>query len=187
VDTAGSWFSDTDLAAARLPRGTARALDLSVPPVPARRPRRRSWSAGAGSRLQRFAAYGLAIDPDRNVLLTLISSGFPGAGRWHLPGGGTDFGETVHEGLHREILEESGQEGEIGALLLVSHRHDVRHHERATDWHGVRVVFGVQVARPTQPRVLEHGGSTEAAAWLTLDQAWKLPLTEIAQTALGQV
>jgi ADP-ribose pyrophosphatase YjhB (NUDIX family) len=184
---AGSWLSDADLAAARLPRGTARALGLSVPPAPARRPRRRSWSAGAGPRLQRFAAYGLVTDPDRNVLLTLISAGFPGAGRWHLPGGGTDFGETVHEGLHRELLEESDQAGEIGALLLVSHRHDVRHRERATDWHGVRVVFAVRIARPTQPRVLERGGSTQAAAWLTLEQAGKLPLTEIAQTALERV
>jgi ADP-ribose pyrophosphatase YjhB (NUDIX family) len=186
-DAAGSWLSDADLAAARLPRGTARALGLSVPTDRSRRPRRRSWSAGAGNRLQRFAAYGLVTDPDRQVLLTLISAGFPGAGRWHLPGGGTDFGETTHEGLHREILEESGQTGDIGALLYVSSRHDVRHHERATDWHGVRVVFAVRVAQPTQPRVLERGGSTEAAAWLTLDQAWKLPLTEIAQTALERL
>jgi ADP-ribose pyrophosphatase YjhB (NUDIX family) len=186
-EVTGSWFSDADLAAARLPRGTARALGLAVSPVRARRPRRRSWSAGSGRRLQRLAAYGLVTDPDRNVLLTLISAGFPGAGRWHLPGGGTDFGETVHEGLDRELLEESGQAGEIGALLLVNHRHDVRHHERATDWHGVRVVFAVRVVQPTQARVLERGGSTEAAAWVTLDEAGSLPLTEIAQTALEQV
>ena len=45
-------------------------------------------------RVQRFGAYGYVTDPDGRVLLTLIADGYPGAGRWHLPGGGTDFGES---------------------------------------------------------------------------------------------
>src|SRR5439155_19574078 len=41
-------------------------------------------------RVQRFGAYGYVTDPDGRVLLTLIADGYLGAGRWHLPGGGTD-------------------------------------------------------------------------------------------------
>lgn len=30
------------------------------------------------------------------------------SGRWELPGGGLDFGEDIHQGLRREIEEETG-------------------------------------------------------------------------------
>src|SRR4051812_10302770 len=43
-------------------------------------------------RAQRFAAYAIATDPAGRVLLTRVSPGYPGAGCWHLPGGGTDYG-----------------------------------------------------------------------------------------------
>src|SRR5262245_39341202 len=39
-------------------------------------------------RRQRFAVYALATDPEGRVLLARISNGYPGAGKWHLPGGG---------------------------------------------------------------------------------------------------
>jgi ADP-ribose pyrophosphatase YjhB (NUDIX family) len=183
ASTDGSWLAPAELTA--LPPDTARALGLPVRPARGRGPRRRSWSANTGSRLQRFAAYGLVTDPNRNVLLTLISSKYPGSGRWHLAGGGTDFGETVEAALHREVLEESGQTGEIGDLLYVSHRHDTRHHGGPVDWHGVRVVFAFRVPHPSTPRVLELGGSTEAAEWFPLERARTLPLTEVAETCLS--
>src|SRR5439155_4973129 len=64
-------------------------------------------------RVQRFGAYGFVTDPAGRVLLTLIADGYPGAGRWHLPGGGTDFGESPTGSLLRELHEEAGQTGRI--------------------------------------------------------------------------
>src|SRR5690606_32892655 len=136
---------------------------------------------------QRFAAYGVTHDPAGRLLLTLIADGYPGAGRWHLPGGGTDFAEQPADGLLREITEETGQHGTITGLLTVTH-----HHNRAAlgpegypiDWHGVRALFQVEVAEPSVPRVLERHGSTAEAAWLTRAEAAALPLTPITAASL---
>lgn len=184
---AGVWVAETDLGSVRTARATAAALGLPTD-LPAR-PRRVSWTVmpARDGRRQRFAAYGHAVDPADRVLLTLIADGFPGAGLWHLPGGGTDFGETAEAGLRREIVEETAQHVEVGALLRVSHRHQTRGHDgRAVDWHGVRAVFAVRVSRPTVPRVLERGGSTAAAAWFTVAEALELGLTEVAHEALSR-
>ena len=81
-------------------------------------------AAGPRPRVQRFAAYGLVTDPAGRVLLTRIAAGYPGAGRWHLPGGGTDFGEDAGEGLLRELAEETDQRGRVDGLIGVSHRHN---------------------------------------------------------------
>jgi ADP-ribose pyrophosphatase YjhB (NUDIX family) len=58
-----------------------------------------------------FAAYAVATDPRGRVLLTRIADGYPGGGQWHLPGGGTDYGEQPGAALIREITEETGQHG----------------------------------------------------------------------------
>jgi 8-oxo-dGTP diphosphatase len=53
------------------------------------------------------------------------------------------------------------------------------------DWHGVRVVYRVEVDFPTEPTVTElAGGSTARSAWFAASELHKLPLTEIAVMAL---
>jgi 8-oxo-dGTP diphosphatase len=136
------------------------------------------------ARHQRFAAYGLVTDGDGRVLLTLIADGYPGAGLWHLPGGGTDFGEEYADGLLREVVEETDQRVRITSLLAVSHRHQpaARGPEGVPiDWHGVRVIYAAVADTPTQPRVTEIQGSTAVAAWFTPHEAFALGLTEIAR------
>ncbi len=152
-----------------------------------------TWAATPGespTRRQRFAAYAFATDPSGNVLLTLIAQGYPGAGRWHLPGGGTDFGESAEAGLLREIVEETGQDGEIGPLVSVSHRHQpsvLGPEGIPMDWHGIRVIYRVQVAEPTAPTVMDGGGSTAAAAWFSPARAAELSLTEVALEVVEEV
>ena len=38
---------------------------------------------------------------------------------WCTPGGGIDFGESLHEGLTREMIEETGVKPVIGNLLFI--------------------------------------------------------------------
>ena len=41
----------------------------------------------------------------------------PLAGQWSLPGGAVEVGETLRDGLHRELREEIGIEARVGQLV----------------------------------------------------------------------
>jgi 8-oxo-dGTP diphosphatase len=140
-------------------------------------------------RAQRFAAYAVAKDPRGRILLTQIADGYPGGGRWHLPGGGTDYGEQPGAAVIREIAEETGQRGRLLDLLGVASHRDAASlgpEGYPIDWHGVRAFYRVIVDQPTRPRVLDSGGSTAAARWFRTDQLADLPVTEVTQEALAQ-
>jgi 8-oxo-dGTP diphosphatase len=143
------------------------------------------------TRGQRFGAYGLVTDRAGRILLTRIATGYPGAGRWHLPGGGTDHGELPEDALARELLEETGQHGRVTELLGTSHRHTpsaIGPEGVPIDWHVVRVLFRVLVDEPTEASVIEAaGGSTAEARWFTPAQIGGLALTEITRTAVSRL
>jgi 8-oxo-dGTP diphosphatase len=167
------------------PPGLAAEEDPSAAPAPDDLP-----PAAAPTSVQRFGAYGLVTDPAGRILLTRIAAGYPGAGRWHLPGGGTDHGELPDAALARELVEETGQHGRITALLETSHRHDpaARGPEGVPiDWHVVRVLFRVEVDLPTEPVVTEEAGSTSQAGWFTSAEAATLALTEVAYRAVRRL
>jgi 8-oxo-dGTP diphosphatase len=142
-------------------------------------------------RVQRFGAYAAATDPDERILLAKISDGYPGAGRWHLPGGGTDHGETPEQALARELYEETSQLGRVTRLLGISHRYDpaaVGPEGRPISWHVIRVLFRVRVDAPTEPVVTEDaGGSTAEAAWFPRAAIDKIDLTELAREAVDRI
>jgi ADP-ribose pyrophosphatase YjhB (NUDIX family) len=142
-------------------------------------------------RVQRFGAYAAATDPDGRILLTRIAPGYPGAGRWHLAGGGTDHGETPEQALARELFEETGQRGRLTGLIGVSHRYDpgaLGPEGVPVDWHVIRALFRVSVDLPTEPVVTEDaGGSTAAAAWFTSKEVDTLELTELARAAVAGI
>ncbi|MBQ0905987.1 NUDIX hydrolase [Micromonospora sp. U21] len=179
--------------AARLPLApfSAELLGLPVAPLPtgAHRPAEPFLPAHPDRRL-RFGAYGLVTDPAGRILLTQIADGYPGAGRWHLPGGGTDHGEQPTTGLLRELVEEGGQLGRVVELLGVDNLHNpaaLGPEGRPLDWHGVRVIYRVLVDVPTDAVVTESvGGSTARAGWFTPAEIAGLPLTGIAASAIGQ-
>jgi len=145
--------------------------------------------SGSRLRVQRFSTYALASDPAGRVLLARIAPGYPGSGRWHLPGGGTDFGEAPTAALLREVTEETGQRGRVVGLLSVSHRHNpsaLGKEGFPIDWHTIRVVYRVAVDEPTDPHVTEAaGGSTLEAAWFRRAEAREVPLTDLAAAVLA--
>ena len=184
-----AWATAADVASWPLLPWTARLLGREAPDAlvendSSSMPRR-------SGRVQRFSAYALATDPAGRVLLTKIAPGYPGAGLWHLPGGGTHHGETPEEALERELVEETSQHGRVEALLEISHRHDpaaIGPERTPIDWHVIRVLFRVRIDRPTEPAVTEEaGGSTAEARWFTAVDAAALGLTESARSALKRL
>ena len=64
-------------------------------------------SAGTDGLRIREAVRALVLDPADRVLLVRFE--FPNTGtRWALPGGGVENGESDHDALRRELLEEIG-------------------------------------------------------------------------------
>ena len=194
-ETAGTtdlvgWAGPAELDAWPLMPFTARLLNRPVGDVSFPNEPDVPLSTTPGS-VQRFGAYAVATDPDGRILLTKIANGYPGAGRWHLPGGGTDHGETPVQALARELVEETSQQGRVSGLLEVNHRYNpaaLGPEGVPVDWHVVRVLFRVEIDTPTQPVVTEEaGGSTAAAGWFTPERAARLPLTEVARAALRRL
>ncbi|WP_433387673.1 NUDIX hydrolase [Micromonospora sp. KLBMP9576] len=186
------WFTADEAAALPLMPFTAELLGLPGSPLPPDLPRSSATEPAAApppDRRRRFGAYGLVTDPAGRVLLTMIADGYPGAGRWHLPGGGTDHGEQPVAALLRELVEESGQLGRVVELVGVDNLHNpaaLGPEGRPLDWHGIRVVYRVAVDVPTEPRVTElAGGSTARARWFEPDRLAGLPCTEIVAFALA--
>jgi 8-oxo-dGTP diphosphatase len=67
-------------------------------------------------------------------------------GMWALPGGTLEWGETIHEGLRRELLEEAGVRlRETTGLVGVFARPD-----RDPRFHGVTIVIRCEVEMPSQ-------------------------------------
>ncbi len=143
----------------------------------------------AATQMQRFAAYGLTTDPAGRLLLTRIATGYPGANTWHLPGGGTDFGERPDAGLLRELVEETAQYGRVTGLLDVTHYHNpgaMGPEGHPMDWHTVRALYRVVVDAPGVPSVVEAaGGSTAEARWFSRPDLGKVVLNEFARRAIA--
>jgi 8-oxo-dGTP diphosphatase len=192
------WLAPAEAEKLKLRPFTADALGLGAASAdlrPDKAPDFPSFYAYAGPdglhRAQRFAAYAIATDAAATrVLLTRIAPGYPGEGRWHLPGGGTDYGEQPGTALIRELEEETGQQGRIIELLGVASHRDAASlgpEGYPIDWHGVRAFYRVIVDVPSEVDVKDVGGSTSEARWMALADVLALPedqLTEVTHEAL---
>lgn len=142
-------------------------------------------------RVQRIAAYGVARrgeGADAAVLLTRISALGHHAGSWTLPGGGVDHGESPDLAVAREVAEECGLPCEVGDLVGV---HDVHFTGtaptgRREDFHGVHLLFAVRVPADLPPRVTEAAGTTDAVAWVPVEdvRAGRVEVLDVVRRAL---
>lgn len=109
----------------------------------------------------------VAVDDER-LLLVRRGRG-PAQGKWSVPGGRVEAGETLAEAVVRELAEETGIEGVCGELLdwveLIG-----------TDHHFVVFDFAVQVLDPSSdPR---PGDDAAEAAWVPLEDVAGLDLAD---------
>jgi 8-oxo-dGTP diphosphatase len=116
---------------------------------------------------QRVAAYAVILR-DGEILLSRLSAAVTPDELWTLPGGGLDHGEDPRDAVVREVHEETGLDAVVGetARVYSAHLPGVWRDGRRVDAHALRIVYDgwVPVDAP-EPRVVEVGGSTMAAAW----------------------
>jgi len=108
----------------------------------------------------------------RDDALLMIRRGRPpGQGRWSLPGGRLEHGETVAEAVLRELEEETGLTGLCGPLLgwieLLG--------DDQTDDHYVVLDFIVTIVDDGDPRA---GDDASEVAWVPIWQVPELDLTD---------
>ena len=66
----------------------------------------------------RVACAGAVVRDERGRLLLIKRAHEPAAGRWTVPGGRVEPGETAAEAAAREVREETGLEVSVDALLM---------------------------------------------------------------------
>lgn len=85
---------------------------------------------------------GFVFDEFRRLLLTRRMDN----GRWCLPGGHIEPGESVAEACVREILEETGLQTEVVRLLGVSSNpHMIYTYPDGNRWQGIEIDVGLRV------------------------------------------
>ena len=127
----------------------------------------------------RVAAYGI-LKQDAKILLCRISDRVPhSVGKWTLPGGGIEFGESPEQAMIREVREETGlcatPVDVAGVDSLV-----VRNEECTR--HGIRIIYNAR--HEPGALVFEQDGSTDCCRWFTQEEACKLPLVALAKVGL---
>jgi len=134
-------------------------------------------------RRQRIAAYGVCRDGDGRILLARASSSISLQGRWFLPGGGVDHGESPTDSLVREMMEESGLTVTVGPLLHVLS--DVRTLPDGTSLHTVRIIY--EVASWSGTLRPEVGGTTDAVGWFSPEEVRDMPLAHYVQIVVDRL
>lgn len=146
---------------------------------------------GGPVRRLRVGAYGVALRGragEQEVLLARLAHHVAATTRWTLPGGGIDHGETVEDGLARELYEETGLALERSRLAGVNSTHFTGRSPAGVveDFHGVRLVHEV-TAGPGEPHVVEVDGSTAEARWVPLADLARTPVTGLVPDALAML
>lgn len=110
------------------------------------------------------AVGGVAIVDDEILLIKRGTE--PSAGRWSVPGGRVERGETLAEAVVREVAEETGLRVAAGPLIALAERIGPDQHVLIANHH-------VDVIGPTTPTA---GDDAAAAAWVPLTQLGEIDL-----------
>jgi 8-oxo-dGTP diphosphatase len=112
-------------------------------------------------------AVGAVVTDARGRVLLIQRGQAPSAGRWTIPGGRVERGETLAQAVHRELLAETGLTARLGALVEVFEYIDAHYHYVILDY------------RMSEPQgELRPGEDAVDARYFSLDEIAALPTTD---------
>ncbi len=123
-----------------------------------------------------LAVGAIVVDADRLLLVRRARP--PGAGRWSVPGGRVERGETVRAAVVREVAEETGIAVAVGEFATWVERIDAEFHFVILDFFA-RPVPGGQIARA--------GDDADACGWVPLAEVAQLDLVDGLLDVLRQL
>jgi len=127
---------------------------------------------------QPVVGVGAVIVCDGKILL-VKRRGEPGRGKWSVPGGLVELGETVEEAVIREVKEETGLDVAEPELIDVVDN-IVRDEKGEIKWHFIILDFFVKV----RGGELRASDDAEEIRWVPLDEAEKYDLTKTFRSFL---
>ncbi|MGZ5367020.1 MAG: NUDIX hydrolase [Aeromicrobium sp.] len=140
------------------------------------------------SRTQRLGAYAVVLSEHRMLLTRISPIGYP-AGMWTLPGGGVDHGESPHDAVRRELYEETGLVARSAVLTDVHDVHvvDIGREDQYEDYHGVHLLYVVDVDADKPLEIKDVGGTTDRVAWVSFGEIGSpdYPVLEMVIHAIG--
>ena len=124
-------------------------------------------------------AVGGLIESGDKVLLVKRGKA-PGKGLWSIPGGVVKLGETLHDALKREILEEIGLKISVGRLIGVFEV--IEKDDHGISFHYVIVDYLCNV----ESGKLKAGSDAADARWFNIAQIKDLKMTKTTKKILFQ-
>lgn len=129
----------------------------------------------------RFGVYAILKYKDKFILIQKGKGPFKG--RWDLPGGKTDFGETPEQTLKREISEETGLKLRTYKLLTVA---AYTHESKKEIFHHTGVLFTAEARDIKDLKRGPDGNDSFGAEIFSAKEIKKLKLTPLAKIALKE-
>jgi 8-oxo-dGTP diphosphatase len=135
---------------------------------------------------RRAAAYVVCRDEAGRLLLTrFVSPGHPDSGKWTVPGGGIEWGESAEAAAHRELGEETGLAATLGPVIGVFSRWFTDEESAGgVAGHLVGIVFAA-VDVHGELRATFEAGTTDEARWVELAELDGLPHVELVDFVAG--
>ncbi len=109
----------------------------------------------------------------------------PGAGRWSVPGGILEAGESIYEGAARELEEETGLRARPVGIAAVAEYMEWRERDDEPKYH--YVIIDVLFAEPVRGRLRASSDATEAGFFHPHTALRELELTETTRILLEEL